>query len=445
VLDGASLEHEKETSLSVIGADIGGGAFMRAPFSSKGELGLLGTRLGGNLELSGAALANPGGDALSADTADIGGNAFLNDGFAATGTVRLLGTKVGRDLTCDDSTLEGDEVALLADGIEIGKSASFMGAGLRGTVRLIGATIGGVLSFDGATLAPTDQDSVALLADSVEIGEDVFLRQGFRTTGALRLSGAQIGANFELTDAVLDVGGGEALIATGTDVKGTLVLTGTRIAGGVALFKASAATLGDDLGPRGLGSWGSAHPLVLEDFSYATFDGEEAWDTDARFRWLRRTLSFDPGSWERLIEVYRTHGRDDEARSAAIAMENDRLRRGGLSPLRRAGRWILRVTIGHGYRPWLALLWAVAIVVPFALLVWRAPGGTFVPTSEGATGSPQPLAYSLDTFLPIVDLGEADQWTVTGGLRWVAWAVILLGWALTTIFVAGFTRIVRSV
>jgi hypothetical protein len=26
-----------------------------------------------------------------------------------------------------------------------------------------------------------------------------------------------------------------------------------------------------------------------------------------------------------------------------------------------------------------------------------------------------------------------------------AWEVILLGWALTTIFVAGFTRIVRSV
>jgi hypothetical protein len=28
-------------------------------------------------------------------------------------------------------------------------------------------------------------------------------------------------------------------------------------------------------------------------------------------------------------------------------------------------------------------------------------------------------------------------------VRWVEWAVILLGWALTTIFVAGFTRIVR--
>jgi hypothetical protein len=126
-------------------------------------------------------------------------------------------------------------------------------------------------------------------------------------------------------------------------------------------------------------------------------------------------------------------------------MENDRLKRGNLSPLRKAGRWILRITIGHGYRSWLAVVWAVAIVVPFALLVWLAPADTFVPTGSAAAGSPQPLIYSLDTFLPIVDLGEADQWTVTGSLRWAAWTVILLGWALSTIFVAGFTRIVRSV
>jgi hypothetical protein len=32
----------------------------------------------------------------------------------------------------------------------------------------------------------------------------------------------------------------------------------------------------------------------------------------------------------------------------------------------------------------------------------------------------------------------------TGWVRSVDWSVILLGWALSTIFVAGFTRIVRS-
>jgi hypothetical protein len=29
-------------------------------------------------------------------------------------------------------------------------------------------------------------------------------------------------------------------------------------------------------------------------------------------------------------------------------------------------------------------------------------------------------------------------------VRWAEWATIVLGWLLTTVFVAGFTRIVRT-
>ena len=89
-----------------------------------------------------------------------------------------------------------------------------------------------------------------------------------------------------------------------------------------------------------------------------------------------------------------------------------------------------------------ALLLAAAIIAAFALVVgnWSE---LFLP-EQGVTGSPQPFAYAADTFFPIVDLGQADDWTPTGWVRWVAWSVILLGWSLSTIFVAGFTRIVRS-
>jgi hypothetical protein len=123
-------------------------------------------------------------------------------------------------------------------------------------------------------------------------------------------------------------------------------------------------------------------------------------------------------------------------------MQNDRLTRGGLSWYRRAGRYVLRAVVGHGYRPWLAGAWAVAIIAIFALLVWQFPG-MFV-SNPGVRGSPQSVAYAADTFMPIVDLGQKDDWQPIGWMRWLDWTVILLGWALTTIFVAGFTRIVRS-
>jgi hypothetical protein len=111
--------------------------------------------------------------------------------------------------------------------------------------------------------------------------------------------------------------------------------------------------------------------------------------------------------------------------------------------VRRWGRRVLWAVVGHGYRPWLAGVWATGIVAAFALVVWQW-SGMFAPEKEGLTGSPQPVAYAADALLPIIDLDESDNWMPTGWLRWIDWSVILLGWSLSTIFVAGFTRIVRS-
>jgi hypothetical protein len=85
----------------------------------------------------------------------------------------------------------------------------------------------------------------------------------------------------------------------------------------------------------------------------------------------------------------------------------------------------------------------LAIVVAFALIV-SLRSDSFAAEKPDATGAPQPLIYAADTFLPIVDLGEAGRWMPTDWTRWVEWAVVLLGWALSTIFVAGFTKIVRT-
>jgi hypothetical protein len=123
-------------------------------------------------------------------------------------------------------------------------------------------------------------------------------------------------------------------------------------------------------------------------------------------------------------------------------MHNDRVAQAGLPRYRRWGRRVLWAVVRHGYRPWLAGIWATGVSIAFALVVWHW-SGMFVPEKQGLTGSPQPVAYAADAFLPI-DLGQADNWMPTGWLRWVDWSAILLGWSLSTILVAGFTRIVRS-
>ena len=238
--------------------------------------------------------------------------------------------------------------------------------------------------------------------------------------------------------------GGDALAAGHATIGSELIFKHLQVTGGVSLFRASARTLVDDVSAdRPLGSWEGIDPLVLDGFGYSRFGGKAEWGSTLRTQWLKETAGFQQGAWQQLIEVYRAQGRDDDATNAAIAMHNDRVKRAGLPPYRRWGRQVLRVVIGHGYRPWLAGVWAAGIIAAFALVVWQG-SGMFVPEAQGLTGSPQPVAYAADTFLPIVDSRrgqgvEADRLGSLGGLERDP---ARLG--ATTIFVAGFTRIVRS-
>ena len=65
----------------------------------------------------------------------------------------------------------------------------------------------------------------------------------------------------------------------------------------------------------------------------------------------------------------------------------------------------------------------------------------------------QPIVYSLDTFIPIVDLHQETNWIPQPerGKSWVGrwarfylWVHIAFGWILTTVAVAGFTGLIKK-
>ena len=298
-----------------------------------------------------------------------------------------------------------------------------------------------------------NKDGYALNADGADVHGTVDLH-GSSITGEVRLIGARIGGDLNcrstslVNDRYADVPSIDefALRASEVAIGGSLHFDDMReVRGGVDLYRARAATLVDDLGHRDdhpLGSWEGVRPLILDGFTYDRFGADTEWSSKPRKRWLRATTGFQQAAWQQLIRVYRAQGLDDEAARAAIAMENDRVARAGLAWHRRCGRYVLRALVGHGYRPWRAGGWAAGVIAIFALLIWQFPGR--LDPAPGVHGRPQPVAYAADTFLPIVDLGQKDDWQPTGWMRWLEWTVILLGWALTTIFVAGFTRIVRN-
>ena len=127
--------------------------------------------------------------------------------------------------------------------------------------------------------------------------------------------------------------------------------------------------------------------------------------------------------------------------------------------------------VGYGHRPLLALLWSLVIVIvgSVIVLVGKRAGvmrltwleTTSPPPTETISGL-HPLLYSLDVFLPFVNLHQEHYWwpdeaasgqcRIAGGtfrvdgwiLRYYLWMQIIAGWLLSAIFIAGITGPLRN-
>src|SRR5262249_53951318 len=93
--------------------------------------------------------------------------------------------------------------SVVADGLRVDHDLALTRLRATGTgsvIRLRGARIGGALDFEGAELASTD--GPALHADGLQVAGGMFLRGGFRASGAgdrgvIRLLGVHIRSNLD--------------------------------------------------------------------------------------------------------------------------------------------------------------------------------------------------------------------------------------------------------
>ncbi|MGA2409281.1 MAG: hypothetical protein ABSG46_02690, partial [Candidatus Binataceae bacterium] len=412
----------------------------------------------------------------NASDINVAGAVFLNHHFNATGSVNLVGATVGSNLECNGGTFSNPN--------------------------------GGVLN---------DPNRFALNADRINVAGSAFLNDGFNATGNANLGSSIVGSDLDFSGAIF--GSGNSISLDRAKIKGILWWTGiNNDPKGSAvvrnhsqvflnLIDAGAESLIDDEN-----SWPASKNLVLSGFKFErlkkkTVAGTVPRDADSGLRWLRLqddNLGLPTQPYQQFAKVLESEGNYRGARKVRIAMENDL--RASLPWYWQIWRWVLRITISYGYRPWLALCWSLLLVVLGYLtfsLGYRA--GVIAPTDKDAfaefqTGklplSYQPFngfIYSLDTFLPIINLGLKDKWmpdpNLTAGLKssaavagtdpkietkplegsWLGdlvgvyfptiadrtffksgtalraylWIHLLLGWVLITLFAAGFTGIIR--
>ncbi len=249
--------------------EIGGDARMDKGFYATGVVQILGVRIGGSLTCSGGLFQNPGGRALAADGAVIGVGVFLNklsggtNGFFAAGTVQLTGARIAGQLNCCGGRFHspgGD--AFVADGAEIGvglllskPSDDTDGFCATGVVRLLGARITGQLICAGGRFDNPGGD--ALVADGAEIRGSVRLDAGFHATGQVGLAGARISGDVSCSGGRFDNPEGIALSAEKAEIDDSVLLNKNKLSGGTDGFHATgevrllSARIGDQLNCSG--------------------------------------------------------------------------------------------------------------------------------------------------------------------------------------------------
>lgn len=426
--------------------------------SEHGALSLVDARIR-VLQLSDATLQDTAGPALVANSLQVDHDMLMKDvtatGAGPAGAVQLAGARIGGLLSLTGAQLRNDSgPALTADNVRVERGLlprdgfTATGTGEDGAVRLLGADVGAALDFTGASLR--NDTGPALICDSIHVRLDMFLRNGFLATatselGAVRLLGARIDGQLDLSDADLRNDAGAALeakmlrvehelflnadfTAAGGGPHATVDLTGATI-GGPLSFAPTRLTHAKD--PRGR--------VRLDGLTYAGLP-QDVSTAD----WLRLVAKATPAyaaqPYQQLAAALRAAGHDGEARRVLIAQRRDQIRRRALTG-RGERTWarFTGLTLGYGYQPWRALLGLLATVVVGVVLalVLGNPECTTVAK----------IGLGLDLGTPLLDTQVQCATTDTSAgqaLTVAGWGLSLLAWAFATLFVAGFTGAVRK-
>jgi len=321
-------------------------------------------------------------------------------------------------------------------------------------------------------------DPVSMVEATVK--GDALFHEDFETGGLVDFRLAKVGQSLSFNHARFIGKNVSGLNAERATVGGALYLFAITLTPHTMLDLSDvrAGALWDDAA-----SWPAPGNLDLGGFVYSGFSGGPA-DADSRLQWLHRQAQSDwaqPQPYRQLAQVLRESGAEEGATEVEIAHENAMTQYGGIPLGQRVWRWALWATIDYGYRPLRALWWILLFVIfGTALFGWGYRARLITPTEESAyesfcaTGIPpahyppfSSFVYSLENFLPVVDLHQETYWRPnprhrpTGDkpataaesfretlpahlLRWYLWLHILAGWTITPLLFAGLAGLLRS-
>jgi hypothetical protein len=428
------------------------------------------------IELSGSRIG-----ALNGDGLDVKGDVTIDDGFEGDGEFRLMGAHIGGDLDANHGRIRNSAspaVALNADRLRVDGAVLLRHFNTEGEISIRGAHIASNFHANSAVIAKTE--GVAIDATGTVVMGSVLLSDEV-AEGEVRFFGSYIGGDLHAGHSEYAGGESSGLLAAGATIKGTLYWNKMAWKNNrnvtLDLTDANVGTFDDDDSSR------PSH-LRVNGFTYHRISGS----IDQRLRWLKLQLPATPSGlffsqpYRAFADVLEQTGDHNGATQVLVAMEDARRQYGGLGLAGSFWSWVLKLTIDYGYRPLRAIWWITAFVaVGTCLFSWGNSAGVITQIEKDQPQQYRPFhsfVYSLETFLPLVDLRQGKHWlpnpeippqspvallkpfargalrNVLGyqhqfgpkfgkHLRWYFWIHVLAGWFFTLMLVAGLSGLVR--
>jgi hypothetical protein len=444
-----------------------------------GTLRMVNARIGGSLRLAGAEISVVRGQsqpyydrALHLDGTEIGGDIEATSLRVPAGQLRLADVTVGGNFLAWNSMFRhpGRDV-FSARRSTIAGNFQLTDATIHGTLRLQGVEVGGSINLAGTRLTDPGRratSSFSLDVRTGRIGRDLTLRDNngrpFVAEGGVNLDGAQVARRVDLRGSQLGSlpPFGVALDAGDVAADEFTLTPSSPPVGRVVLRRAHCGTLSDNEA-----FWAASEGIELEDFRYdALKTGIPLADDkalDHRIELLRKAMrGYRPGPYDQLAHMLRAAGNEEHASTVALRKQQFRyeaLARGFkfFGPGVRLWSWLQRSMVGYGYRPVRALGWLLTLLVLGSL--WFGLGtddcitdktGRYIAAGPRCVVNQQdtglqwnPVIYTADLLVPIVDFGNKSRWYMHGPDNWVAAGFTASGWILATTVAAGVSRMLR--
>lgn len=480
------------SSLKLSNCEVKGNVFLNNSFESIGEVNFQGSCIGRDFNCRDGKFTNVNGNiyyvSLGLSGCEIKGNVFLNYSFKSIGTVQLSNASIGGNLNCcmgkfyNESYGHFQPLSLEIDHAEVKGSVQLnFGFHSIGTIRLNNTVIGGDLDCCDAFLEANK---------NINLYRDKSLPQALliydENASSLCANGASIQGSLRLTRKFT----ADAWISFVNAEIGHLFVLSLEVSCqfSIDLRFAKIYAIQDKKE-----SWPKAGRLDLDGLIYERIAQGSPITGSERLDWIRRQClkeNFSPQPYEQVARVLQISGHQEAAIKVLIGEQEDRLKYGGLGQFERFWNGFLYHTISHGYKPHRALLFSLFIIyiglIVFDLgyaqgliepseleaysIATTKDSSPSIPSNLGSSTGTQmvktppaypefySLMYSVDVFLPIIDFHQESFWLPKASrgqeispfkLRWGGvllayfWLHILLGWIFTSLWVAGFTGLVK--